>query len=183
MLNICCMFASGIPTDNNRDLFFQYFLPPTILFFPLQTASLATLNNNLNGYSFGTTADGEPGFRKPGADTVIPFSRQINADTILNMVKNTAEARSTSVTYVVPSNKVYNFMFFGSNYYPVTLQVTKNGVNLPLIEVYNYCPLYDGCIVSVANSVNCVKGDKIVCTVDSTRGGSPWKPRAAILPY
>lgn len=32
------------------------------------------LNNNLGGYSFGETADGKPGYRKPGADTVIPFS-------------------------------------------------------------------------------------------------------------
>ena len=32
-----------------------------------------TLNNNLGGYSFGTTADGQPGYRKPGADTVTPF--------------------------------------------------------------------------------------------------------------
>ncbi len=30
--------------------------------------------NNLGGYSFGETADGKPGYRKPGADTVIPFS-------------------------------------------------------------------------------------------------------------
>lgn len=32
------------------------------------------LNNNLGGYSFGETADGKPGYRKPGADTVFPFS-------------------------------------------------------------------------------------------------------------
>ncbi len=30
--------------------------------------------NNLGGYSFGETADGKPGYRKPGADTVFPFS-------------------------------------------------------------------------------------------------------------
>ena len=33
-----------------------------------------TLSNNLGGYSFGTTADGRPGYRKPGADAVTPFS-------------------------------------------------------------------------------------------------------------
>lgn len=33
------------------------------------------LNNNLNGFSFGITADGKPGYRKPGADTVTPFSK------------------------------------------------------------------------------------------------------------
>ncbi len=36
--------------------------------------AVSTLNNNLGGYSFGETADGKPGYRKPGADTVIPFS-------------------------------------------------------------------------------------------------------------
>ena len=37
--------------------------------------AVSTLNNNLGGYSFGETADGKPGYRKPGADTVIPFSK------------------------------------------------------------------------------------------------------------
>lgn len=32
-----------------------------------------TVNNSLNGYSFGETSDGKPGYRKPGADTVTPF--------------------------------------------------------------------------------------------------------------
>ena len=35
--------------------------------------TIGELSNNLNGFSFGTTADGEPGYRKPGADAVIPF--------------------------------------------------------------------------------------------------------------
>ncbi len=34
----------------------------------------AEIINNLGGYSFGETADGKPGYRKPGADTVFPFS-------------------------------------------------------------------------------------------------------------
>ncbi len=33
------------------------------------------LYHNLNGFSFGMTTDGKPGYRKPGADTVIPFSK------------------------------------------------------------------------------------------------------------
>lgn len=32
------------------------------------------LINDLGGFSFGTTADGKPGYRKPGADAVTPFS-------------------------------------------------------------------------------------------------------------
>lgn len=32
------------------------------------------LINDLGGYSFGETSDGKPGYRKPGADTVTPFS-------------------------------------------------------------------------------------------------------------
>lgn len=39
--------------------------------------AVSTLNNNLGGYSFGETADGKPGYRKPGADTVIPFKSGI----------------------------------------------------------------------------------------------------------
>lgn len=33
------------------------------------------INSNLAGYSFGETTDGQPGYRKPGADTVIPFKK------------------------------------------------------------------------------------------------------------
>ena len=35
---------------------------------------LPSLNDKLGGFSFGTTADGKPGYRKPGADAVTPFS-------------------------------------------------------------------------------------------------------------
>lgn len=31
------------------------------------------MNNSLNGYSFGYTVDGKPGYREAGADTVVPF--------------------------------------------------------------------------------------------------------------
>ena len=41
------------------------------------------LINNLNGFSFGTTADGEPGYRKPGADTVTPFYKGIQFKSVL----------------------------------------------------------------------------------------------------
>ncbi len=43
---------------------------------------LTALNNNLGGYSFGETADGKPGYRKPGADTVIPFSSAYTYKTV-----------------------------------------------------------------------------------------------------
>ena len=35
--------------------------------------TVATLNKNLGGVKFGVTADGQPGYKKDGADTVIPF--------------------------------------------------------------------------------------------------------------
>lgn len=44
--------------------------------------AVSTLNNNLGGYSFGETADGKPGYRKPGADTVIPFSSAYTYKTV-----------------------------------------------------------------------------------------------------
>ena len=33
------------------------------------------INSNFGGLSFGMTEDGQPGFRKPGADTVYPFKQ------------------------------------------------------------------------------------------------------------
>ena len=48
---------------------FVFFCKRLLLFF-----FVSVLNDNLGGYSFGETADGKPGFRKPGADTVTPFT-------------------------------------------------------------------------------------------------------------
>ena len=34
---------------------------------------VSQLNNSLDGFSFGYTDDGKPGYREVGADTVVPF--------------------------------------------------------------------------------------------------------------
>jgi len=34
---------------------------------------LAEINSNMGGFSFGVDSNGNPGYRKPGADTVTPF--------------------------------------------------------------------------------------------------------------
>lgn len=43
---------------------------------------VSELNDNLGGCSFGYTDDGEPGFRKPGADAVIPFSKKLDGNVL-----------------------------------------------------------------------------------------------------
>lgn len=40
---------------------------------PVIQGQIEKINSNLGGLTFGTTEDGQPGFRKPGADTVHPF--------------------------------------------------------------------------------------------------------------
>lgn len=42
---------------------------------PVIQGQIDAINSNLGGLSFGETEDGQPGFRKPGADTVIPFKQ------------------------------------------------------------------------------------------------------------
>ena len=37
---------------------------------PVIQGQIDEINSNLGGCSFGMTEDGQPGFRKPGADTV-----------------------------------------------------------------------------------------------------------------
>ena len=59
-----------------------------------------TLNNNLGGYSFGTTADGQPGYRKPGADTVTPFSNT----KIITRTVNGNNTRTVSVSFADLAN-------------------------------------------------------------------------------
>ena len=74
-----------------------------------------TLNNNLGGYSFGTTADGQPGYRKPGADTVTPFRSAF----IYKSVKlGTYKALQDGVAYLFfvsnGTNNAYDFVTFTS---------------------------------------------------------------------
>ncbi len=63
--------------------------------------------NNLGGYSFGETADGKPGYRKPGADTVIPFSKA--AGTLSFRIKQ-------SSGYAKPSGDNYPRAMVSGNY-------------------------------------------------------------------
>ena len=67
----------------------------------------SSINNNLGGYSFGETADGKPGYRKPGADTVIPFSKA--AGTLSFRIKQ-------SSGYAKPSGDNYPRAMVSGNY-------------------------------------------------------------------
>lgn len=42
---------------------------------PVIQGQIDEINSNFGGLSFGMTEDGQPGYRKPGADTVTPFSK------------------------------------------------------------------------------------------------------------
>lgn len=41
--------------------------------------SVTTLNKNMGGVKFGVTADGKPGYKKDGADTVYPFHEDFSS--------------------------------------------------------------------------------------------------------
>lgn len=43
---------------------------------PVIQGQIDAINSNFGGLSFGMTEDGQPGFRKPGADTVYPFTNR-----------------------------------------------------------------------------------------------------------
>lgn len=59
------------------------------------------LINDLGGYSFGETEDGEPGFRKPGADAVTPFYNGLveYVDSGINVKNTTSGIASISKSY------------------------------------------------------------------------------------
>lgn len=76
------------------------------------------INNNLAGLSFGITAGGEWGYRKPGADAVTPFSSFRGVELICNV-----QARFYNMD--IPTKKD----LFTTT---VTIRIDKNGnVTLP----------------------------------------------------
>lgn len=74
-------------------------------------STLSTLNNDLGGFSFGITADGKPGYRKPGADAVTPFIDKYSISSTFYAVKNrnngTAYAVNTLTIKDSQNNVVY----------------------------------------------------------------------------
>jgi len=87
------------------------------------------LNNNLGGYSFGETADGEPGYRKPGADTVIPFKSGMIFEHIFNF---TTGYHSKEIHITSDSDAGYFFI-----YSYVIPNISANNTTIQKLEGYN----------------------------------------------
>lgn len=87
--------------------------------------------NNLGGLSFGITANGEYGYRKPGADTVFPFSSFRGAELVCNI-------RARFYNYDVPTKKdlftgtvVVKIDKNGNVTLPAEVALSRNGSNIP----------------------------------------------------
>lgn len=114
------------------------------------------LNNNLGGYSFGETDDGHPGFRKPGADTVIPFKSGANCIFLYGVYSK----------IIVFENNVTNLWIISS----VTTILPKVKVNDVSKEIkYKELITSDsGYGMSYAVISNLHKGDRIEVSVSHT---------------
>ena len=66
--------------------------------------AVSKLNGNLGGYSFGETADGEPGYRKPGADTVIPFNKNVTIKNLGAIATYDVKTLTPDYAKLTPSN-------------------------------------------------------------------------------
>lgn len=88
---------------------------------------IIAVNQNLNGYKFGKTADGKPGYIVPGgADTVIPFNRVINI---------TGETVGNRFTITLGFQPDLLYVEFGSNYEVKRLYSIYSGNNVDSITV------------------------------------------------
>ena len=107
------------------------------------------LNNDLGGYSFGETADGKPGYRKPGADSVTPFS------SFPENLRFYANADSRVLSFKVEGKTTLTFSLnnrYGngsSGYYPS----------------YDYLDIYDGQPKSDNYTSNIVSGMTKIATL------------------
>ncbi len=91
------------------------------------------LNNNLGGYSFGETADGKPGYRKPGADTVIPF-REIKPPKLLISKFTTGSGQKLNLAYKITEPSSILVIITGFGYNSLSLKLNGNIVN-PIAKI------------------------------------------------
>lgn len=88
------------------------------------------INNNLAGLSFGITAGGEWGYRKPGADAVTPFSSFRGVELICNVqarfynmdIPTKKDLFTTTVTIRIDKN--------GNVTLPAELQMNRSSTNV-----------------------------------------------------
>ena len=64
---------------------------------PVIQGQIDRINSNFGGLSFGMTEDGQPGYRKPGADTVHPFSHIFDAHECVNIYSNKRNNSGTAL--------------------------------------------------------------------------------------
>lgn len=106
------------------------------------------INSNFGGLSFGMTEDGQPGYRKPGADTVHPFKAAYKINCSVNyIVKNQygdERVSGTSNGYIVvcDSRSIVNGFGInsgqnlGANAIVVTISVTIKSIEKVNPEEY-----------------------------------------------
>ena len=68
---------------------------------PVIQGQIDAINSNFGGCAFGMTEDGQPGFRKPGADTVMPFSKHDVKASNRGATSNSQNHASISITVPV----------------------------------------------------------------------------------
>ena len=123
------------------------------------------LSNDLNGYSFGETDDGEPGYRKPGADTVTPFSKGVveYIDSSIVVKSRTDDVASLAKSYA--ATKRGTLLIF------CTITYTKgksNRVTLNGAEIQpSYTETGNGTYDAFYN-IPVKKGDKIEVALSAT---------------
>lgn len=113
--------------------------------------------NNLGGYSFGETADGKPGYRKPGADTVIPFSSSHKEIVASNQswiicTNGTTQTKSINVTAIA------GYQYLTADDFYVNIKKINGGVT-------------DSYVSLGGKSYNATTG---ILTLSATTGKDSW---------
>ena len=115
---------------------------------PVIQGQIDAINSNFGGCSFGMTEDGQPGYRKPGADTVYPFKAAYKINCSVNyIVKNqygNEQVSGTSNGYIVvcDSRSIVNGFGknigqnLGANAIVVTISVTIKSIEKVNPEEY-----------------------------------------------
>lgn len=89
------------------------------------------LDNNLSGLSFGLTASGEWGYRKPGADTVTPFSSFRGVELICAVQARFYNSSLGAKKDLFTGNVIITIDKDGNVTLPQELKLNRNGVNVP----------------------------------------------------
>lgn len=100
------------------------------------------VSNDLGGFSFGTTADGKPGYRKPGADAVTPFMNAYKINCVLSVHLDNSGAAPVNRThngYIVVYGDDYKIsgLNTGSTYFAALSNTYNISLSIISIEIVN----------------------------------------------